>query len=159
MYKIAIISDSHDNLPALNQAVSIMRSLNVKQILHLGDFIAPFALAPLIESGMPWYGVLGNNDGERNGLLAKAGGAIFEEIVKRLDINGKSIVMTHRPEDLPDNLSNADLALCGHTHRHFIEFKDNVLYVNPGELCGYLTGMRSFVVMDIETFSPETIYF
>lgn len=66
--KIAILSDSHDNLDKLRQAVRVCQNAGVEAILHAGDFISPFSLAPLEESKIPVHAVLGNNDGEKDGL-------------------------------------------------------------------------------------------
>ncbi len=66
--KIAILSDSHDNLDKLRQAMRVCQKAEVGAILHAGDFISPFSLAPLEESKIPVHAVLGNNDGERDGL-------------------------------------------------------------------------------------------
>lgn len=66
--KIAILSDSHDNLDKLRQAVCVCKKAEVEAIIHAGDFISPFSLTPLEESKIPVHAVLGNNDGERDGL-------------------------------------------------------------------------------------------
>ncbi len=66
--KIAILSDSHDNLDKLRQAMCVCQQSGAEAIIHAGDFISPFSLSPLEESKIPVHAVLGNNDGERDGL-------------------------------------------------------------------------------------------
>ena len=45
---------------------------NIEVLIHCGDYIAPFmkrVFVPLYEKGVNMYGVLGNNDGEKSGLM------------------------------------------------------------------------------------------
>jgi predicted phosphodiesterase len=36
----------------------------------------------------------------------------------------------------------------GHTHRSSIGEEDEILVINPGEVCGYLTGINSVGFLD-----------
>ena len=38
--KLGIISDTHDNLPAIAAAVEIFKKARVQAILHAGDYVA-----------------------------------------------------------------------------------------------------------------------
>ena len=38
----------------------------------------------------------------------------------------------------------------GHTHNRSIEQKGKTLTINPGELCGYLTGKTSLALLDTD---------
>ena len=40
---IGIMSDSHDNLDAVNIAVQIFNSHECRLVIHAGDFVAPFS--------------------------------------------------------------------------------------------------------------------
>ena len=64
--KIGVISDTHDNVPAVEAAVETFESRGVETVVHCGDFIAP-PVIPFFE-GLRLHGVLGNNDGELDGL-------------------------------------------------------------------------------------------
>ena len=44
---IGIMSDSHDNLPAIQQAVRIFNQIGCDLVIHAGDFVAPFAVQEL----------------------------------------------------------------------------------------------------------------
>ena len=63
--RFAIISDIHSNLPALTQAISIIRSSDIDQILCLGDIVGygahPNECISLIKEHAK-YTVLGNHD-------------------------------------------------------------------------------------------------
>ena len=45
--KVGILSDSHDNVPALAKAVGLFNDLEVELVIHAGDIIAPFMAKPL----------------------------------------------------------------------------------------------------------------
>ena len=158
MYKIAIFSDSHDNMPAIRQAVSIAVKNSVSYILHAGDFVAPFALLPIIDADVEWRGVIGNNDGEVKGLIAKSGNRI-KECYLEVELNSRNIFMVHKPEDIPGSADGYDVVIHGHTHEHYVEKRDSSLWINPGEVCGYLSASKSFVILDLDSMEPETIYF
>jgi predicted phosphodiesterase len=40
--KVAVISDSHDNLKGLKWAFETINSLGIENVIHLGDVISPF---------------------------------------------------------------------------------------------------------------------
>jgi len=50
-----------------------------------------------------------------------------------------------------------DIILSGHTHTTINKKHKNVLIVNPGELCGYLTNKSTFAIIDTETMNAEII--
>ena len=56
------------------------------------------------------------------------------------------------------NSGNFDIILSGHTHSLVNKKLDNgILVVNPGELCGYLTGRATFAIIDTDTMESEII--
>ncbi len=67
--KIGVLSDSHDNLAKIEEAVKFFNNKKVKFVFHAGDFVAPFTIPKFKKLNCPWLGVLGNNDGEEKGLL------------------------------------------------------------------------------------------
>ena len=46
---VGVISDSHDNLPNLRQALAGLAERGVKTIFHCGDLISPFVTQELGE--------------------------------------------------------------------------------------------------------------
>jgi len=150
--KIGVISDTHDNLIKIKEAVRILNEKKVEFVFHCGDFIAPFSLIPLEELNCDWRGVLGNNDGERGGLAKKSEGRIKNSPFF-ISLSSKRIVLTHIYQEL-----EADIILFGHTHNPQIK-KDKRLVVNPGEIGGWLTTKSSLVILDLESLESELIYF
>jgi len=159
---LGIMADSHDNQSMLTAAVGLMKEREIDYLLHAGDFIAPFSVPILKESrAKKIYGVYGNNDGEKEGLknkFAEIGGSL-EKPPYRFDLDNKKIMMMHEPFYLADarEKEELDIVIYGHTHNLHVEQLRNKLILNPGELCGYLTGRRTLIILDTEHLEPEVI--
>ncbi len=116
MIRIAVISDTHDHVPAGLPA----RLALADEIWHLGDVCEPEILAPFEALGRPVYAVLGNNEAHdlwpRERRLARAGHRFF---------------LTHiPPRRTPDGV---DVVLHGHTHLPRDETDARgVRWLNPG---------------------------
>jgi len=157
--KIGIISDTHDNLPKIREAVAVFLAEGVEHVIHAGDFIAPFTATPFLDLMVSFTGVFGNNDGERRGLTNRF--APIGEIscpTAQLELSGRRIVVMHEP-DLADAVAASglyDVIIYGHTHQIDIR-KELALIVNPGEACGWVTGRCTVVVLDMETMEPKLI--
>ena len=96
---IAVMSDSHDNIWNLRNALDIVQKEKAEMIIHCGDFIAPFMLKELDQAGVPVHGVFGNNDGDRY-LLTRFAFTVLKNItlydpVGQLEIDGINIAFTH----------------------------------------------------------------
>ncbi|RLD15595.1 MAG: hypothetical protein DRI22_02300 [Caldiserica bacterium] len=158
--KIGIIADSHENMDLIDQACEIMKERNVEVIFHAGDIISPIALKHFKNCGCLMIAVFGNNDGEKLFLQEniKSFGNIFSGIYEG-ELAGKRIIMMHEPKAIDSIASSGDydLIIYGHTHEIDIRKVGNSLIINPGELCGYLKGKRTFVIMDIPSMEYEVI--
>jgi len=154
--KIAVISDTHDNVQTLNGALPILQEADV--VLHCGDVCSPFTLKRLAEgvAGKPVHVVWGNNDGDRRMLAAvaaQAGNVVLHGEFADFDIDGLRIAMSHYPRvaHAVATAQNHALVCYGHNHQAAAEFVGNTLLLNPGELCGVLTGRATFAVFDAAT--------
>jgi hypothetical protein len=49
-----------------------------------------------------------------------------------------------------------DVVVRGHTHRAEI-VKSGALIVNPGEVCGYLTGKQTVALLDVPSLRAEIV--
>lgn len=167
--KIACISDSHDHMDHILKAVSIINERNIDVLIHCGDYVAPFVKKWFdnLEEGVKknFYGVFGNNDGERL-FLKKNLGQICQfadngnELI--LDFDGRQIFVSHMPKPATiEALSTSgkfDMILTGHTHQLKQTLLDTgVLILNPGEICGYLTGKSTFAIIDTKNLESEII--
>lgn len=152
--KIAIISDTHDNLATLNQALDWLNRKNVEIIIHCGDVSTTATLENLINrfSG-PIYLVLGNTD---NLILTRKNNVKIWEEKGEIVIENKKIVFTHFPKkalELAQNIK-PDLVFYGHTHKPWIKSIGHTKLVNPGTLAG-LFYKATFAVYDTLTDKLE----
>jgi len=157
--KIAVISDTHDNLTNVEKAFKKINEEKIEFVFHLGDYVAPFTIRKIrdLYSGK-LVGVFGNNDGDKV-LLSK----IFEiynweiyEQPKFFEIYQKKFLLFHSLFDFEKINFDVDYVLFGHTHRVYIK-KNKTIFINPGEVCGYLTGKGTFAIIDIEKKEEEII--
>ncbi|NPB03454.1 MAG: metallophosphoesterase [Thermotogae bacterium] len=159
--KMGVISDSHDNLKGLKWAFEKLKSMDVENVVHLGDIISPFVLKHVRANyeGRIWV-ILGNNDGDviRLQQVAKEMSfCLFTEEQAFLELNGRSIVLMHEPRLLREFAQSGDfdLVLYGHTHEMDLQKVRNSLILNPGEIYGYINGKVSFAVVDLETLEVK----
>jgi len=160
---IGIVSDTHDCLPMIEKAIDKLNISKVKLILHAGDYCAPFTALRFKRVNSRFIGVLGNCDGERE-LLKKRYSEFGMEIRGRFAevVAGKlKIALLHgEDEELLKSLirSRAYQAVVhGHTHKSRIYRRDNTTVINPGEVCGYLSGRGTIALFDTSTGKARII--
>lgn len=140
---IGLLSDTHDNIPNIKQSIIRFKEEKVDLVLHAGDYVSPFTAIPYAELDVPLIGVYGNNSAETEILketYSKVDGDLrgyFTEI----EVDGLMIALLHghRKQDVDKAKSgNYDVIVQGHSHLSSISEENNVLMINPGEVCGYL---------------------
>jgi len=164
--KIAIISDSHDNVPNLEKALDYINKEKIGVLIHCGDLAAPSMLAEIIEpkfnppAGGEIHMVFGNV-GDPDLLIETAKKYKNVKIHGNrgeIDIDEKKIAFCHQPQDAKELAETGvfDLVFYGHTHR---PWEDNLRVktddgrqkiarlVNPGTLAG-LFSKATFAVYD-----------
>lgn len=153
---IGVMSDTHDRLPAIDQAISLFEERAADAVIHAGDLIAPFAARRLLRWSGPLHVIFGNNDGERAGLQS-----LLPQIQAgplRLKLGGRSILVEHFVEHCEqDEVSRAEVIITGHTHEVVNRRKGPRLFLNPGECCGYLTGKCTVALLDTDALSAEIL--
>jgi uncharacterized protein len=152
LMKVAIMSDTHDHIWALDKAATHLVQVDV--VLHCGDLCSPFMIPRLAQAahGKPVHIVWGNNDGDKRLLVTQA--QKFEQIqlhgdIALLDLDGFRVAVNHYPE-VGRALAHSgqfDLVCYGHDHTAHSEHLGECLLLNPGELMG-LNGRRSFALFD-----------
>ena len=154
--KLASLSDTHDHMDRIAKAVALLQSKGAEGLLHLGDFVAPFALKAILKFNGPLYAIFGNNDGEKIGLKKlfpelKDGPCVFE-------LGGRKLGVAHSVEEIPDAYREfCDGIFYGHSHArvHIPKEGARPLELNPGEGCGWLTGRPSCAMLDLESMTAE----
>ena len=159
---VGVMSDSHDHLDRLALAVRHLRDRKVDLVLHAGDFIAPFTIPILHEVGCPIRAVFGNNDGERIGLHSRLTGLGHQvgERPQAYEFGGRRFLLLHEPAalDALEGSPHYDLVVYGHTHQVDLRpTEQGALMLNPGEVCGWVTGQAHCAVVDLAARTMERI--
>ncbi len=156
---VAVISDSHDSLKKVEEFLNFLHKSPVDLVIHCGDIVSPFTLKLLLEGlNSDFFGVFGNNDGEVAGLL-KVSGGLMEKPPLLKEIEGLKFAVMHEPLFV-DSLASSgdfDFILYGHTHQAESYSVGGTKVVNPGELCGYLTGKSSFAILNTAQKEVEIV--
>jgi putative phosphoesterase len=133
----------------------MLNDQKVGLVLHAGDYVSPFTIARFKKLICPLIGVFGNNDGDHQ-LLTKrfneTTNCTIHDRFTQVTIDGYRIALLHGDElELLNALIDSgyfNAVIHGHNHNKSIQQKGKTLVINPGELCGYLTGKASFALLD-----------
>ena len=135
---IGIISDTHDDLPNLKKAVRTFNERKASYVVHAGDYVFPGVVKEFKNFKGKLIGVLGNNDGEKIGLLKnfeEIGGHLFGEFGD-LELDALRIAIYHGTNNkLTESIIASqiyDLVICGHSHLKRDIKIGNTLVLNPG---------------------------
>ena len=157
---IGILSDTHDNLIRVREAVRLFNDAGCDLVVHAGDFVAPFTVEELRNLRAPVKAVYGNCDGEKAGL-ARAFEGLGEIRSAPLAFKhaGRRFAVCHL-DRAADRLSAAkagEVIIFGHTHRALVERRDGILIVNPGEAGGWLRGKCTVALLDPAALTVEIV--
>jgi len=152
---IGAISDTHDSLPQIEKAVQILNEKKVSLVLHAGDYIAGFVVPRLAKLNCPLIGVFGNNDGDHELLkkrFSETSNCTIHDRFAQVTVEGYRIALLHGHEvELLSAIIDSgyfDAVIHGHSHNKGIKRRGKTLAINPGELCGYLTGKPTIALLD-----------
>ena len=168
--KIALLSDSHDQIAHLDAALAAANAAGAAMLLHCGDLCAPFMLDRLGRSFHgPIHIVFGNNDGDGRLLqtmAAKHSHLTLHGIYAEIEIgpetgtNRRHVAMIHYPEPALRIAQSAqfDLVVYGHNHLKRVEAVGKGVLANPGELLG-MNGAPTWGLYDTVTgtFDLQTL--
>jgi len=152
---VGLIADTHDRLPMVEKAVKRLNVEKVELVLHAGDYVAPFVIPKFKDLQAKLIGVFGNNDGDRELLkrrFSEHRGLEIRGNFAEITVDGLKIALLHgSEEELLKALVNSesfDVVVHGHSHKAEVYRKGETLAVNPGEVCGYLTGKSTIAFLD-----------
>jgi len=145
--KVAIISDTHDNISNLKRALVWFKKQGISLIIHCGDICAPLILTEILGQNFQIYFVCGNVDDCKQlaEAVEKLKGIKFFGKFGEIKLNNKKIAFIHKPDEARKlaESGNYDLVFYGHTHQPWIERlrvknkKSKFVYLaNPGNLAG-----------------------
>lgn len=157
---IGIMSDSHDNIPAIKKVVEVFNASEVDLVIHAGDLISPFTANEFQHLNAEMVAVFGNNDGEREGLKEAYVDICLIEDFKEISVEGWKFSVIHGTNpSIVDALARSgkyDVVVRGHTHKLEITGNDTLM-INPGEVCGYLSGKQTVVLVDSDDLNCEVV--
>ncbi len=121
MTRICILSDTHGLLRDEVKAEIIQSDI----VIHAGDIDTAAALETLEQLG-DLRAVRGNTD--RFGA---------ERLPRTLVLRVEDVrfLIVHDQKEVPKDLADIDVVVCGHSHQYAAERRGGVLYLNPGS-CG-----------------------
>lgn len=158
---IGIISDSHDNMDAIRKAVKLLNNQELELVIHAGDLISPFTAQEFSNLDAELVAVYGNNDGEREGLKLTYKELCILEDFKEISVDGWKMSVIHGTNELMVDALLAsgkyDVVVRGHTHKLEVQNGETMM-INPGELCGYITGNKTMVLLDTDDLNHEIIH-
>ena len=159
---IGIITDTHENVPAIEAAVSVLKQRNPKLVIHCGDIISP----PVLEhfKDLPMIFVFGNNDGEKDGLKNRAEILGFKiDIDQEIKLEGKKIFVCHgHRKGILRNAINSedyDYVISGHTHVLKNEKIGKTRVINVGCMFKPLGGQDFYSIGFLENDNLELVKF
>jgi len=161
---IGAISDTHDNLSQVEKAVKYLNDQKVDLVLHAGDYVAGFVIPKFKQLNCKLIGVFGNNDGDHELLkkrFSETTNCTIHERFTQVIVEGYRVALLHGEEiELLNAIINSgyfNAVIHGHSHNSSVEKMGKTLAINPGELCGYLTGKSSLALLDTSTQKAKII--
>jgi putative phosphoesterase len=161
---IGIVSDTHNNIKNIRQAISLFNKAGVSCVIHTGDITNTKSLEMFSALHCELYGVLGNNDRNEEGLeeAAEKYGFEIRNPPYEINIDNRTIAIFHEPDPIEDYLIQhqyLDIVLHGHTHRYREEYINETLLFNPGESAGILPGKNAIGIINLKNLSVDRIFF
>lgn len=155
---LGIISDTHDHLDNLRNAIDIFIQKGVEHIIHAGDFTSPFTARVLMEFKGGFTGIFGNNDGDKL-LLSKVYEGKIHPQPHIINLHNKNIVIMHEPTVVQAIAESGhyDIVIYGHTHKASVKNINKTLVINPGEAGSWLYGKATVAVVNLESMTAEIL--
>ncbi len=167
--KIGLVSDSHNHLVNLSNALSFLKNVGAEKIIHLGDDYTDI-----------------DECGEENVVRVPG---VFSDVYQKPevknrrveDFTGWHVLLSHtvssHSNDLPDDIKPEDLIqkkkidviLYGHTHIPDIRKEQGIIFVNPGHLkdedkkgypstCGLVEFKSDAITIEIYNLKTTSIF-
>lgn len=158
---IAVLSDSHDNIWKLEQALE--RVSVADALIHCGDLCSPFMIKKLGEGfkDRPVHLVWGNNEGDIRLIYQIASNyehLFLHGAFAQLELGGIRIAVNHYPEIARGLAASGmyELVCYGHDHTPFESRVGDCVLLNPGELMG-MYGRSTLALFETESRKVEFV--
>jgi putative phosphoesterase len=158
-WRLAVVSDTHGHVGNTRDAVRLLESLDVDEVLHCGDIGTP----EIVELFGPWpaHFVFGNCDYDRKVLQAaiRQAGKKCHERFGSLELAGKRIAWLHGDDEalFRQTCSSGewDLVCYGHTHVAEQHRQGSTHVLNPGAL--YRANPHTIAIVDLPSLAITRI--
>ena len=142
--KIGILSDSHLKSDYTKEVIDFLKEIKSDYLVHAGDLCVEKNLKLLEESELKYIAVFGNND---RYLVDLTSNYNIKQEPYYFKIKDTTFKLMHLPYYLtPDS----DVVIFGHTHIFECDYKNNTLYINPGEVCAREKPLIECVQLEIK---------
>lgn len=149
--RIGVVSDTHDRLETVAEAVRLLTEHRAELILHCGDIETPDTIEAF--RGIPTHFVFGNWDKDRAKLTSaiKAIKGTAHDGFGALDLAGKRVAWVHSHERHQlyqlEHCDYFDYVFYGHTHVREQHRTGRTLVANPGAL--FRANPKTCIVLDV----------
>lgn len=151
--RIGVVSDTHDRVEVIADALRLLVEQQVELILHCGDIETP-ETARLFNS-VPTHFVFGNWDKDRGKLAGaiKEVGGTHHDSFGAIELAGKRLAWVHSHERHQfrqlEHSDFFDYLFYGHTHVREQHRTGKTLVANPGAL--FRANPKTCIVVDVKT--------
>jgi len=160
LMKIGIMADIHDNVDNLRHAIGLFNARKCGVILLAGDFVSPLVVPSMRKLTGRVIACFGDNDGNQRGIIGgmKIVGTLGYGPLSLQTSDGLKILMAHQLNELKDCIGDEDVIVFAHTHRpSVVEDKNGRLFINPGEVAGWMFRKPTVVILDSESRKAEVV--
>jgi putative phosphoesterase len=156
--KIAIVSDTHDNLVNFKKAISKIKKEEAQILIHCGDILKPETIKEALEN-FPYkaHFILSEND---KSYFENLDATYFKEFLNlkiwegfgEIEADAKKIAFCHLPKIAFKKAFSRkyDVIFYGHSHKPWKTKIGKTLLINPGNLAG-LFFRATFALFDLKT--------
>lgn len=156
---LGVLSDTHGHISKTRQAARAFEAFDIQGLVHCGD-IGSTEIPRLLEA-WPTHYVLGNMDGQQDGLLRaiEAAGGTMHGRFGSVRTPERAIAFLHGDDvsrlDAEITSGVWDLVCHGHTHQANQYLEGRTLVLNPGAL--YRSSFPSIAIVDLEQLAPTIV--
>lgn len=159
--KVAILSDTHDNMPNIEKACQWLKEQAVFKMIHCGDIASRETIVLMSKMFRgDIFIVFGNMDRdyvtqEEIESLGLKNVQVFGD-VGELELDGCRFNFSHFPKKAKQLAASQkyDVVCYGHTHKPWIDKVGKTLLLCPGNLANQMY-KPTFAVYDIDKKKPE----
>lgn len=155
--KIGVLSDTHGDIWAAEEACRMLRNFQVSLAIHCGDVGES---VPGVMRGLPCHFVCGNTD-NADELREETAAAehVFHENFGTLEFAGRKVAVLHGHDAklLRETIRSGqwDLVCTGHSHVFSHHFEGRTLVLNPGAL--FRTKQPSVAVVEMPSLEVTEV--